>query len=123
MHGGEGIEDVEARSGRLAETELAAGEIIRAVGRAVPSPTMLQALAAKGVEIGGKDPMATMSARLSRAPSLEFQRGLGWALKSAAAPRGEAADPAPEQDESAASVETTNDAERRGEVAYDNIAS
>lgn len=35
--------------------------------------------------------------------------------------REEAADPTPSSDRSTASVETPNDAERRGEVVYDNI--
>ena len=73
-----------------------------------------------GIEVGGKDPSSTLSARLSRAPSLEFQRGLGWALKSAAAQEDEAADPDLEKKVSAAS-DNPNDAERRGEVEHHNM--
>ncbi len=109
-----------ADTGRLADTERGAGEIIRKHGRPVPTQSLLQELTGMGIEVGGKDPSSTLSARLSRAPSLEFQRGLGWALKSAAAQEDEAADPDLEKKVSAAS-DNPNDAERRGEVEHHNM--
>lgn len=67
--------------GRLHETETAAVEVIHAAGRPVPTPEMLIELAKRGVEVGGKDPSSTLSARLSRAESIENVRPYGWRLR------------------------------------------
>jgi hypothetical protein len=77
-------EPVAATTGALAETEGAAIEVIKAAGRAIPTREMLEALRARGVEVGGKDPASTLSARLSRASALENVRPYGWRLKKLA---------------------------------------
>lgn len=68
-------------TGALSETEKATGVIIRELGRPVPTRELLELLTARGVEVGGKDPASTLSARLSRAPSLENIRQRGWWIK------------------------------------------
>jgi hypothetical protein len=67
--------------GRVSETERAAAEIIRESGRPVPTQQLLKMLPSRGVVIGGKDPASTLAARLSRAPSLVSERGIGWRIK------------------------------------------
>lgn len=70
------------RGAALAETERAAFDAIRASGRPMHTQELLKALQEAGVEVGGKDPASTLSARLSRAPSLENVRPHGWRIKS-----------------------------------------
>ena len=67
--------------GRVSETERAAREIIIEAGHPVSTQYLLKVLPSRGVEIGGKDPASTLAARLSRAPSLVSERGIGWRLK------------------------------------------
>jgi hypothetical protein len=76
------------RISKLTHTEQVAGSIIAEYGRAVPSAEMLKALIERGVDIGGKEPASTLAARLSRATTIEFQRGLGWALRPKADAEG-----------------------------------
>lgn len=107
-------------TGKLNETERVALEAIREAGKPLSTRELLDALAARGIDVGGKDPASTLSARLSRAANLENVRPYGWRPKE---PRqtGKAAETR-SQEESAASVsETTNDAVMRGEVAHDNM--
>jgi hypothetical protein len=66
---------------KVIATEAAAREIISAIGRPVPTREMLTELDRRGFAVGGKDPMATLTTRLSRAPSLENHRPYGWRLK------------------------------------------
>ncbi len=108
-------------TGKMSITERVAVEIILENGAPVPSPEMMSRLLARGVVIGGKEPSSTLAARLSRAPSLRFERGHGWTLKSDAAQMNEAADPNLNKAESAAS-ENSNDAVTRGEVAHHNMS-
>jgi len=69
-------------AGRMTETESAASEIIRANdGKPVQTADMLKELEKRGIVVGGKDPSSTLSARLSRAESLENVRPYGWRLK------------------------------------------
>lgn len=74
------------RGAALAETERAAFDAIRASGRPMHTQELLTALKLAGVEVGGKDPASTLSARLSRAPSLENIRPHGWRIKTAPSP-------------------------------------
>ncbi len=64
--------------GTMQETEARALEIISGLGRPVPTRELLDELRKRGLEIGGKDPASTLSARLSRAPKLENVRPHGW---------------------------------------------
>jgi hypothetical protein len=68
-------------AGAISATEALAREIISEKGRAVSTREMLEELTARGHIIGGKDPASTLSARLSRAPSLENQRPVGWRIR------------------------------------------
>lgn len=77
--------------GRISETEHVATEIIRERGRPVSTRELLVELEKRGIEVGGKDPFSTLSARLSRAPTLVGTRGIGWSLKSEARQKDEAA--------------------------------
>ncbi len=78
-------------SGRLSETEHVAAEIIKERGRAIPTRDLLVELENRGVEVGGKDPASTLSARLSRSSVLVGRRGIGWSLKPEAPQKDEAA--------------------------------
>jgi hypothetical protein len=70
--------------GALSETEKATAAILSELGRPVPTRELLELLAARGVKVGGQDPASTLSARLSRAPSLENIRQRGWWIKGRA---------------------------------------
>lgn len=74
------------RGSTLAETEEAALAAIRRNDRPMKTEELLTALSEAGVEIGGKNPLGTLSARLSRIESLESDRRLGWRLKAPPAP-------------------------------------
>jgi hypothetical protein len=102
---------------KMTATERIAWEIIKDAGRAVPSAEMLQLITERVGTPGGKDPAATLAARLSRAPSLKFERGFGWTLKAPQPLQDEAAGPAPESKEPAAG----NVVVEHGEVGHDNI--
>lgn len=80
-------------AGLIGETEALAREIILEKRRAVPTREMLDELAARGHVIGGKNPAGTLSARLSRAPSLDNQRPFGWRLRHTDAEIGGAGQP------------------------------
>lgn len=92
--------------GRLSETRRIAEEIIRERGRPVATRDLLVELERRGVEVGGKDPFATLSARLTRAPTLVGTRGVGWSLKTEARQTNEAAGPS-QWEEPAASTHTS----------------
>lgn len=67
-----------APSGAVADSAAAAVEHIKMVGRAVPTRELLDILKLKGIAVGGKDEIATLSARLSRSSLLVNTRGVGW---------------------------------------------
>lgn len=108
-------------TGKMSITETVARSVIASVGRPVPTLEMLKHMAERHVDVGGKDPASTLAARLSRAPSLKFSRGLGWALQNAPTPMNEAADPAVPAGEPAASDTTPNNAAMRGEAEHHNM--
>jgi hypothetical protein len=68
----------------LAVTEKAAVELLREAGQPIPTVELRLLLQDRGIEIGGKDPNSTLSARLSRAPLLYNHRGRGWWIKELA---------------------------------------
>ena len=69
---------VAASGGALQETEELALQVIRELGRPIPTRELLVELASRGLTVGGKDAASTLSARLSRAPKLENVRPEGW---------------------------------------------
>src|SRR6185437_16180775 len=99
------------RGAKAKETEVAAISIIRDAGRPIPGRQLLDELVKHGVEIGGKDPMATLNARLSRAESITHVRPHGWKVRDEPRQTDEAADPAPSGESAASIPETTNDAD------------
>ena len=111
-------QEVVADASVMRKSERIAVEAIRKQGRPIQSAEMLKIFEALEVEVGGRDPASTLSARLSRAPSLEFVRGLGWTVKGDGPP-DEVASPSPEGKELTTSTETSDDAVKRGEVAHD----
>lgn len=96
------------RSGVGKETLDAAAEVIRQFG-SMSTRDMLPFICAKGIDVGGKDPVATLSARLSGKGVLEVYHGK-WRFIEGAESSGttgneEAADN-PTKDQSAASLFT-----------------
>ena len=67
-------------SGALSESAEAAAAYIQKVGRPVSTRDLVEVLTTQGVSVGGKDEIATLSARLSRSDLLRNIRGQGWAL-------------------------------------------
>ena len=106
-----------ARPVRVRDTESAAADAIRSRGTAVSTRDLLHEVTARGVDVGGKDPLATLLARLSRSPSLFYERPYGWRLKE---PRQ--MDEATNSPLAAGFVASApNDAVKRGEVVDDNM--
>lgn len=68
----------------LAATEQAVIAILKESGKPMPTSALRSILEARGVEVRGKDPNSTLSARLSRAPALFNERTRGWWLKESA---------------------------------------
>jgi hypothetical protein len=68
----------------LAVTEEAVVNILRDAGNPISTADLRPLLQERGIEVGGKDPNSTLSARLSRAPLLYNHRGRGWWVKELA---------------------------------------
>lgn len=106
---------------KVRQTEGLAALIIDERGGQMQTRAILEELARRDFPIPGKNPLATLTARLSRSTILEHKSPGGWRRR---AEQGDGADgtssgggapPAP--------PETSNDAERRGEVAHDNMTT
>jgi hypothetical protein len=63
-----------------AKTEEAALAVLLEATKPMFTRDMIDPLNARGVEIGGQDPAATLHVRLSRSTKLKFDRQLGWRL-------------------------------------------
>jgi hypothetical protein len=61
-------------------TEQAAITVLREAGKPVPTEEMAERLREKGIDVGGRDPISTLYARLRRARALDYDRRLGWRL-------------------------------------------
>jgi hypothetical protein len=70
-----------APTGTISDTEREAANVIRELQRPVSTRDLLTMLMQRGIEVGGKDPLSTLSARLSRAPTLANKRGEGWIMR------------------------------------------
>ncbi len=98
------------RGGVGADTVAAAEEIIRDRGP-LPTRDLLPLIRAKGIEVGGNDPVATLSARISNRSSLESHHGkwrfreISRASDAQASEEEEAAD-SPAKEQSTASMFT-----------------
>ena len=56
-------------------------EILRARGKPIKTVDLLPLLIDRGVEVGGKDSVATLSARLSNSDEFRSNRRVGWWFK------------------------------------------
>lgn len=65
----------------LAMTEQRAVQLINEAGRAMHTRELLKKMEEGGLPVGGKNPIATLSARLSRAKKLYNTRIDGWAIR------------------------------------------
>lgn len=65
-------------TGAMEVTRNAVEKALRSRGYPMQTRELLQVLTASGVEVGGKDSVATLSARLSNADEFVLHRGLGW---------------------------------------------
>jgi len=74
----------------LAMTEQRAVQLITEAGRPMHTRELLRLMEAGGMPIGGKNAIATLSARLSRAKSLWNTRIDGWAIRDEVPERDEA---------------------------------
>ncbi|MFN6252949.1 MAG: hypothetical protein ACK4Y5_12835 [Acetobacteraceae bacterium] len=88
-----------------AKTEEAAVAVLLEATVPMFTRDMIGPLNARGVEIGGQDPVATLHVRLSRSKKLKFDRHLGWRLAEPRQEIGAAGPPSP--DEPAASENET----------------
>lgn len=72
----------QGRSTRVAPmrqpTEVAVESILEDVGRPIQTRDLVPLVEKAGVEIGGKDKLATLSARLSNSALFRVKRGVGW---------------------------------------------
>jgi hypothetical protein len=97
---GENVQSVKRSvvRGALVMTEEAAIEEIKRLGRAIPSREMCDLLTARGIDIGGQDAVATLSARLSRSSRLRNARPFGWILNNEIPEGVEPTDPLPSEE-------------------------
>jgi hypothetical protein len=61
-------------------TEQAAIAVLKEAGQPVSTEEMAERLRERGVDIGGRDPISTLYARLRRARALDYDRRFGWRL-------------------------------------------
>jgi hypothetical protein len=73
-------------AGTMAATRDAVAKALRNVGEPMQTRDLLSAITAAGVEVGGKDHVATLSARLSNSDEFELHRGHGWWFTGEAVP-------------------------------------
>lgn len=66
------------RKGAVNPTREHTARLLREHGRPLQTAELVPMLRDAGVEIGGKDPIATLSARLSNSEQFKVQRGIGW---------------------------------------------
>lgn len=112
VRGSDGAPPQTGGGSRITNTEQAVIKIIEREGRPVPTRELLPALAALGVDVGGKEPSSTLSARLSRSNLVENVRPYGWRLKEPRQTDG-ATDTSPD---AAMSVTPTTDRHREGDA-------
>lgn len=70
--------------GKLSVTEDAVISVLEEAGSPLHTRELLDKLLARGVEVGGKDPASTLSARLSRSSKLLNNRLKGWWIRELA---------------------------------------
>jgi hypothetical protein len=65
-------------TGAMEETRAAVSTALRHKGQPMQTRDLLKVLETVGVEVGGRDHVATLSARLSNSNEFELHRGHGW---------------------------------------------
>lgn len=100
----------------------AVGEILRERGVPLSTKELLPLVRAKGIEVGGKDALATLSARISQKGLVTVTGGKWWFIGGQQASSGEslgeeAADEHPAKEQSAASLFHSNQGERHNAAA------
>ena len=63
-------------------TVSAVRDALNEFNRPIPISNLVQIVREKGVEVGGKDASATLSARLSNSGEFQSHRGVGWWFKN-----------------------------------------
>lgn len=69
-----------AASGTSYDAVQAVVSILRDAGKPIRTRDLLPMLEARGINIGGENPVTNLSGFLSRSPELEANRALGWHL-------------------------------------------
>ncbi len=97
----------------------AVAEILRNRGTPLSTRELLPLVRAKGIDVGGKDALATLSARLSQKGVVAVNGGKWWFINAAsgAEASGEEAADTPAKEISAASLFQPNQGERRDAAA------
>jgi hypothetical protein len=98
-----------ARRGAGADTVAAAVEILRDCGHPLPTRELLPMIVNRGIEVGGKSPIATLSARLSGAKGVLQMSAGRWSLIEHSEALGPEA--SPEREESAHPLSTERSAD------------
>jgi hypothetical protein len=62
----------------ISPTRDAVRSILRERGEPLQTRELVPLVRAKGIEVGGKDAVATLSARLSNSSEFKVHRGIGW---------------------------------------------
>lgn len=100
-------------SGSGSATLQAVVEVLKEQGRPLAIRELLPLVLAKGIEVGGKSPLATLSARISQKGVVEVREGQWWFIDDPQRIRGlsgnEKATGIPSKETPAASLFTTNE--------------
>lgn len=111
-----------AATGSGSETLQAVIDILNARGEPMATRELLPLVQAKGIEVGGKSPLATLSARISSKGPIAVKNGKWWFINDqqetscAEASEGEAAEHS-RTEQSAASLFGSNEGDRQNAAA------
>lgn len=73
-----------SRGRTMEETEEKVAQLLSELKRPVPTRELVMFLAERGYEVGGQEPVSTLSARLSRSQRFVSDRKYGWMTKEMA---------------------------------------
>lgn len=107
---------VERPIGKLNETEAMAVLLINESGSPQPTRILYEEMRKRGLEIGGKDGVATLSARLSRSTMLINDKPFGWRLREEHRQTNGAADLSRKAEEPAAPAREAHNLHREGDA-------
>lgn len=69
-------------------TRVAVAELLEEAGGPLETRDLLPKVRERGIDVGGKDPVATLSARLSNSDQFKNRRGVGWWFSDRPLPQG-----------------------------------